>query len=60
MSNLFCLHFLLILLREMTGLPKSFFLKKNGINKDQYKGLSQPEKTKIIRTNIYQFKLTKS
>ena len=44
----------------MTRLPKSRFLKRNGMKKHRYKHFRQPVETKLMQMGIYQFKLTKN
>ena len=44
----------------MTGLPRFYLLKRNGMNKNRYKDFREPGETKIMQRLMYQFKLTKS
>ena len=44
----------------MTRLPKSRFLKRNGMKKHRYKHFRQPVETKLMQMGMYQFKLTKN
>ena len=58
MSNLFYFHCVLMWSSRMTRLLRSHLSKRNGMNRNRYKHLSQPDETKIIIMHMYQFKLT--